>query len=217
MAPSGDEVTYLCRAVSEFFRERVEPADVVWAFAGVRSLHDESDGKDAPEVVTRDYKLVLDEKFGTAPVLTIYGGKITTYRRLAEDALERLSHFLQLHRPFTATVPLPGGDFLWDAIGTRVAQTLRAWPFLSESETWRLVRAYGTRVERVMGDARQRSDIAPFFGPLSAAEVRYLMTYEWARTADDLLWRRSKLGLKLTAAEKEALAQFMATSSASPP
>ena len=143
-------------------------------------------------------------------MLTVYGGKITTYRRLAEDALGKLSHFFQLHRPWTATAPLPGGDFLWDAIGTRVAQTLRAWPFLSEAEAWRLVRAYGTRVERVMGDARKREDIAPFFGPLSAAETRYLMKHEWARTAEDVLWRRSKLGLKLVAAEKEALAQFMA-------
>jgi glycerol-3-phosphate dehydrogenase len=215
VAPSGDEVIYLCRAVSEFFREHVEPEHVVWAFAGVRALYDESKGKDAPEDVTRDYHLVLDERFGTAPVLTVYGGKITTYRRLAEDALGKLSHFFKLHRRWTATAPLPGGDFLWDAIGTRVAQTLRAWPFLSEAEAWRLVRAYGTRVERVMGDAKTREDVAPFFGPLSAAEVRYLMKHEWARTAEDVLWRRSKLGLKLAAAEKEALTQFMAGASAS--
>ena len=143
-------------------------------------------------------------------MLTVYGGKITTYRRLAEDALGKLAHFFQLHRRWTATTPLPGGDFLWDAIETRVAQTLRAWPFLSEAEAWRLVRAYGTRVERVLGDAKRREDIAPFFGPLSAAEVRYLMKHEWARTPDDVLWRRSKLGLKLSKAEKEALAQFMA-------
>jgi glycerol-3-phosphate dehydrogenase len=210
VAPSGDEVIYLCRAVNEFFREHVEPEHVVWAFAGVRALYDESKGKDAPEDVTRDYHLVLDERFGIAPVLTVYGGKITTYRRLAEDALGKLSHFFQLHRRWTATAPLPGGDFLWDAIGTRVAQTLRAWPFLSEAEAWRLVRAYGTRVERVMGDAKTREDVAPFFGPLSAAEARYLMKHEWARTAEDVLWRRSKLGLKLAAAEKEALTQFMA-------
>ena len=210
VAPSGDEVIYLCRAVNEFFRERVEPEHVVWAFAGVRALYDESKGKDAPEDVTRDYHLVLDERFGAAPVLTVYGGKITTYRRLAEDALGKLSHFFQLHRRWTATAPLPGGDFLWDAIGTRVAQTLRAWPFLSEAEAWRLVRAYGTRVERVLGEARTREDVAPFFGPLSAAEVRYLMKHEWARTAEDVLWRRSKLGLKLAAAEKEALTRFMA-------
>ncbi len=217
VAPSGDEVIYLCRAVSEFFRERVDPEQVVWAFAGVRALYDTSEGKDTPEDVTRDYHLDLDEKYGTAPVLTVYGGKITTYRRLAEDALGKLAHFFQLHRSWTGKTPLPGGEFLWDAIETRLAQTMRAWPFLTQPEAWRLVRAYGTRVDRVMGDAKMREDIGPFFGPLSAAEVRYLMKHEWARTAADVLWRRSKLGLKLSAAEKEALAQFMASVSKAPP
>jgi glycerol-3-phosphate dehydrogenase len=91
-----------------------------------------------------------------------------------------------------------------------VAQTLRAWPFLDETEAWRLTRAYGTRVDRVMGTAKQRSDLAPFFGPLSAAEVRYLMTHEWAQQPSDVLWRRGKLGLVLNNSEKEALGQFMA-------
>jgi glycerol-3-phosphate dehydrogenase len=209
VAPSADEVMYLCRAVNGYFRTKVEPEQVAWAFAGVRSLYDESAGRDAPEDVTRDYHLVFDERHGVAPVLTVYGGKITTNRKLAEDALEKMAHFFQLHRRWTATTPLPGGDFLWDAINTRVAQTLRAWPFLQEPEAWRLVRAYGTRVDRVLGPAKLSEDIAPFFGPLSAAEVRYLMKAEWARTADDILWRRSKLGLKLTAGEKELLARFM--------
>jgi glycerol-3-phosphate dehydrogenase len=219
VAPSAEEVLYLCRAVNEFFREPIGPEHVVWAFAGVRALHDTSNGHDAPEDVTRDYHLELDERYGTAPVLTVYGGKITTYRRLAEDALGKLSHFFHLHRGWTAKTPLPGGDFLWDAIETRVAQTLRAWPFLDEAEAWRLVRAYGTRVERVMGDAKRREDAGPWFGPLSAAEVRYLMTHEWARLWDDVLWRRSKLGLALSKAEKDALAQFMLQFSAqsSPP
>jgi glycerol-3-phosphate dehydrogenase len=209
VAPNADEVMYLCRAVNGYFRTKVEPEQVVWAFAGVRSLYDESAGRDAPEDVTRDYHLVFDERHGVAPVLTVYGGKITTHRKLADDALEKMAHFFQLHRRWTATTPLPGGDFLWDAINTRVAQTLRTWPFLKEPEAWRLVRAYGTRVDRVLGPAKQHEDIAPFFGPLSAAEVRYLMKEEWARTADDVLWRRSKLGLKLTAGEKEMLARFM--------
>ena len=210
VAPSADEVIYLCRAVSEFFRERVDPHQVVWAFAGVRSLYDESAGRDAPEDITRDYRLVLDERYAVAPLLTVYGGKITTHRRLAEDALGMVAHFFQLHRRWTATSPLPGGDFRWDAIEARVAQTLRAWPFLNESEAWRLTRAYGTRVERILGSAKRREDVGPFFGSLSAAEVRYLMAHEWARQPDDVLWRRSKLGLKLSNTEKEALAQFMA-------
>jgi glycerol-3-phosphate dehydrogenase len=212
VAPSADEVMYLCRAVKDYFRQPVEPDQVVWAFAGVRSLYDESAGKDAPEDVTRDYHLVLDKRHGVAPLLTVYGGKITTHRRLAEEAVDAIAHFFQARRRWTAKSPLPGGDFLWDAIGTRVAQTLRAWPFLEEPEAWRLVRAYGTRVERVLGQAKRREDIAPFFGPLSAAEARYLMKEEFARTADDILWRRSKLGLKVAPGAKELLARFMVQS-----
>jgi glycerol-3-phosphate dehydrogenase len=209
VAPSAEEVLYLCRAASHYFRQKVEPDQVVWAFAGVRSLYDDGAGK--PEDVTRDYHLTLDEGFRQAPLLTIYGGKITTYRRLAEAALDRLSHFFQLHPPWTAGTPLPGGEFHWDAFDSRVAQTMRTWPFLTESEATRLAHAYGFRVDGVLGQARRREDIAPFFGPLSAAEVRYLVRHEWARNADDVLWRRSKLGLVLNAKEKEALAQFMAS------
>ena len=123
--------------------------------------------------------------------------------------MARLSHFFTLRQPFTATTPLPGGDFLWDAIEARVAQTLRAWPFLEAAEAWRLVRAYGTRVDRILGDSRQRADLGPFFGPLSAAEVRHLMRQEWAQQPDDVLWRRTKLGLVLSADEKIRLAEFM--------
>jgi glycerol-3-phosphate dehydrogenase len=210
VTPSADEVIYLCRVVNAFFRARIEPTDVVWAFAGVRSLYDASGGKDKPEDVTRDYRLVLDKRYGLAPVLTVYGGKITTFRKLAEEALAELSRFFQLHQRWTATTPLPGGGFPWDTIEDQVDRALRVWPFLGEAEASRLIRAYGTRIDRVMGNAKTREDIGPFFGPLGAAEVRYLMEHEWAQTADDVLWRRSKLGLRLAAAEKEALARFMA-------
>jgi glycerol-3-phosphate dehydrogenase len=123
-----------------------------------------------------------------------------------------LSRFFQLGERWTATSPLPGGDFRWDAIGAKVAQALRSWPFLDEAEARRMIGAYGTRLDRVLGDAKRREDLGLFFGPLSAAEVRYLMKHEWARTADDVLWRRSKLGLRLGGGEKEALARFMAQS-----
>jgi glycerol-3-phosphate dehydrogenase len=209
VAPTVHEVAYLCRAVGRFFRAPVQAEHVVWAFAGVRSLYDESAGADAPEDVTRDYHLALDERTGAAPVLTVYGGKITTCRRLAEDALGRLSHLCSLGPAWTATAPLPGGDFAWDALDTQVAEALRVWPFLQESEARRLVGAYGTRLKRFLANAAKREDIEPFFGPLSAAEVRYLMAHEWARTPEDVLWRRSKLGLTLAPAEKEALASFM--------
>jgi glycerol-3-phosphate dehydrogenase len=210
VAPNAEELLYLCRSVSEFFRARVDPDQVVWAFAGVRSLYDDGAGK--PEDVTRDYFLRFDERYRMAPLLTVYGGKITTYRRLAEEALGRIARYIQMRRPWTATTPLPGGDFPWQAVDAGVAQALHAYPFLTDAEARRLVFAYGTRVARVLGDARRRDDITPFFGPLSAAEVRYLMQHEWARTPDDVLWRRSKLGLRVNPAEREALARFIADS-----
>jgi glycerol-3-phosphate dehydrogenase len=208
VAPSSEEVVYLCRSASEFFSERVDPDHVVWAFAGVRSLYD--DGAGRPEDVTRDYKLKVDRRRDYAPLLTVFGGKITTHRRLAEDTLDKLARFLPAPRRWRSTTRLPGGDFRWDEIEDRVARARSTWRFLDEREAWRLFRAYGTRIERMLGDARQREDIGPFFGPLSAAEVRYLMHYEWARNADDVLWRRTKLGLKLAAGEKQALTRFMA-------
>jgi glycerol-3-phosphate dehydrogenase len=212
VAPSADEVMYLCRSVSEYLRESIGPLDVVWAFAGVRSLYDDGAGK--PENVTRDYHLILNEQFSAAPLLTVYGGKITTYRRLAEAAMARLAHFFNRSSAWTATAPLPGGDMLWDGVETHVARAQRTWPFLAETEARRLVRGYGTRLDRVLGTAKTRDELGPWFGELSAAEVRYLMTNEWARTADDVLWRRTKLGLRLSADEKAALARFMTAGAA---
>jgi glycerol-3-phosphate dehydrogenase len=207
VAPSADEVLYLCRAVSEYFRTPITPEQVAWAFAGVRSLYDDGAGK--PEDVTRDYQLMLDERYRLAPLLTIYGGKLTTYRRLAELVLARLARFFRLHAPWTENAPLPGGDFHWDALEALTTHALRTWPFLGEDEARRLTRAYGTRLERVLGSAKSRDELGPWFGALSAAEVRYLMRHEWARTAEDVLWRRSKLGLVLGPQQKEALAAFM--------
>jgi glycerol-3-phosphate dehydrogenase len=207
--PSGEEIDYLCNVANEYFRTQIGAADVVWAYAGVRALYD--DGARKPQDVGRDYTLILDERFGEAPLLTVYGGKITTYRRLAEEALARLSHFFPRSRPWTAASHLPGGDFVYDGVDTLVERTQRTWPFLTADHARRLVRAYGTRVDRVLGKAAKADDLGTRFGAdLTAAEVRYLMTKEWAQTADDVLWRRSKLGLRLTAAEITGLEQFMA-------
>jgi glycerol-3-phosphate dehydrogenase len=208
VAPSGDEIVYLCGVMSEYFRAAVSPADVVWAFAGVRSLYDDGAGK--PQDIGREYTLVLDERFGEAPLLTVYGGKITTYRRLAEDVLDRLAHFFPRSERWTAQRPLPGGDFPHDGVDALVEQTLQRWPFLSDDHARRLTRAYGTRVENVLKDASGIDDLGQRFGAdLTAAEVRYLMDREWARTADDVLWRRSKLGLRLSAAQRDQLEDFM--------
>jgi len=207
--PSHGEIDYLCQVAMDYFRAVVGPADVVWSFAGVRSLYD--DGSKKAKDTTRDYHLVLDEGFRLAPLLTIYGGKITTYRRLAEAALKRMAHFFALRPAWTAKAPLPGGDFAYDAVDAKIAQACRAWPFLSEDHALRLVRAYGTRIDRVLGQAKSLADLGTCFGAdLTEAEVRYLMTEEWAREADDILWRRSKLGLRFHAEQRAALAGYMA-------
>jgi glycerol-3-phosphate dehydrogenase len=207
VAPSADEVAYLCNVANQHFRARIAPADVVWSFAGVRSLHD--DGAKRAQNVSRDYVLTLDER--EAPLLTVYGGKITTYRRLAGQALDRLAHLFQAGPAWTRDSHLPGGEFPWDGIERLVAETRRARPFLSEAQAWRLVRAYGTRVDRVLGPARSLEDLGPCLGAdLTGAEVRYLMEREWAQTEDDVLWRRTKLGLRFSPDERERLAKFMA-------
>ena len=125
--PSGEEIDYLCGVANEYFRAEIGAADVVWAYSGVRSLYD--DGARKAQDIGRDYALLLDERFGEAPMLTVYGGKITTYRRLAEDALARLSHFFTRSRPWTASRPLPGGDFVYDGVDTLVERTQRNWGF----------------------------------------------------------------------------------------
>ena len=145
-----------------------------------------------------------------APLLTVYGGKLTTFRRLAEDALARLAPFFPRVQPWTASSTLPGGDFVYDGFAMLVQSTRRQWPFLRNEHAERLVGAYGTRVEQVLQAAREPQDLGPCFGAdLTAAEVRYLMTKEWAQTADDVLWRRSKLGLRLGQKERAALEHFM--------
>ncbi|HTZ02445.1 MAG TPA: glycerol-3-phosphate dehydrogenase C-terminal domain-containing protein, partial [Xanthobacteraceae bacterium] len=188
----------------------------VWTYAGVRSLYD--DGSRKPQDIGRDYALILDERRGEAPLLTVYGGKITTYRKLAEDALTRLAHFFPRSPPWTAHSPLPGGDFLYDGVETLVERTQRTWRFLTGDHARRLVRAYGTRVDRVLGGAAKLDDLGMRFGAdLTAAEVRYLMTREWALTADDVLWRRSKLGLGFATPQVKLLEDFMASPPAGVP
>ncbi len=209
-APTHEEIDYLCDAINAYFRVGIAAADVVWAYAGVRALYD--DGAGRPQDIGRDYTLMLDKSFGGAPLLTVYGGKLTTFRRLAEDVLARLAHFFPRSRPWTAKAPLPGGDFVFDGVSTLTKTTQQRWPFLAEDHARRLVGAYGTRVDGIIpGGATRIEDLGARFGAdLTAAEVRYLMHKEWAHTADDVLWRRSKLGLRFSAAERAALDGFMA-------
>jgi glycerol-3-phosphate dehydrogenase len=207
--PSGEEIEYLCSIINEYFRTAISSADVVWAYAGVRSLYDDGAGK--PEDIGRDYTLMLDERYGEAPLLTVYGGKITTYRRLAEEAMTKLAHFFPRSKPWTANSPLPGGDFLYDGLSTLVERAQQRWKFLTGPHARRLVAAYGTRIDRVLGSAKNLDDLGMRFGAdLTAAELHYLMTQEWAQAADDVLWRRSKLGLRFSDAQRAELDRFMA-------
>jgi len=209
VAPNAEEINYLCAVVNDHLRAVISPADVVWAFAGVRSLHD--DGADRPQDAMRDYVLVLDEEPAKAALLTVYGGKITTYRRLAEAALDRLAHLVGARPAWTKQSRLPGGDFPIDGVARLVAEARRSWPFLSEAHIRRLVQAYGTRISRILGPAKHIDDLGPRLGAdLTGSEVRYLMDHEWAHTADDVLWRRSKLGLRVSPQEHQQLAKFMA-------
>jgi len=161
--------------------------------------------------------LTLDEHSGEAPLLTVYGGKITTYRRLAEDALGKLAHFFPRSRAWTARSALPGGDFIYDGVHALIARTQRHWPFLAADHARRLVHAYGTRVDEVLKVVQSPADLGMRFGAdLTEVEVRYLMAKEWAQTADDVLWRRTKLGLRFTDAQRAALERFMADRAAAP-
>jgi glycerol-3-phosphate dehydrogenase len=208
---SAEEIKYLCDSVSEYLAKPVSPQDVVWTYSGVRPLYD--DGASEAKAATRDYVFELDLP-GGAPLLSIYGGKITTYRRLAEEALERLSPYLRSAKSregWTAKSPLPGGDMDVSAIPALAAELQRNYPFLEPAHANRLAHAYGTRAARMLGNAKSIGDLGQAFGAtLTESEVRYLMAAEWAVTADDIVWRRSKLGLRLSAAEIAAIDDWIA-------
>jgi len=208
-----DEVAYICQAASEYFIKPVTPEDVVWSYSGVRPLYD--DGATAAQEATRDYVLKLDAPDGAPAALSVFGGKITTYRRLAEAALARLAPHLPAPSGFspgwTAAAHLPGGDFPPNGYAAEVARLQARAPFLPAALARRLVRAYGTRAGEVVGDADSLDAMGPDCGAgLTRAEVRYLQRHEWAQTAADVAWRRSKLGLRMTPAEIGALDRVMA-------
>jgi glycerol-3-phosphate dehydrogenase len=206
---TDEEIKYLCDSVSEYLAKPVKPEDVVWTYAGVRPLYD--DGASEAKAATREYVLELDNP--GAPLLSIYGGKITTHRRLAEEALERLSPYLKGTRAregWTAKAALPGGDMDVSAVAALAAELVRGYPFLTPVHANRLAHAYGTRATKLLGTAKTLADLGQSFGAtLTESEVRYLMSVEWARTAEDVVWRRSKLGLRLSSAEIEVIDAWM--------
>ncbi|MDZ4275774.1 MAG: glycerol-3-phosphate dehydrogenase [Erythrobacter sp.] len=207
---SADEIAYLCAGASEYFRTPITPDDVVWTYSGVRPLVDDGSGR--PEAATRGYRFELDGGGGEAPLLSVFGGKITTYRHLAAEAIERLAPLCPaLDGPeWTHGAPLPGGDFGRDEAQAKAHELAAAYPFIGPQQAARLIRLYGTRAWAILGAATNPADLGEDFGHgLTAAEVDYLIDTEWARTAEDVLWRRTKLGLHFTPEETARLAQYI--------
>ena len=207
---SEEEIAYLCAGANDYFQQAIHPSDVVWSYSGLRPLVDDGSGR--PEGASRGYHFELDHGDGAPPLLSVFGGKITTYRRLAEEAVELLAVELPtLTGPrWTGTAALPGGDFAVTGRGALAAALAARHPFLDLQEATRIASAYGTRASRWLGEAQTRSDLGEDFGGgLSAAEVDYCIDHEWARTADDMLWRRSKLGLRVAPEGAAALERHM--------
>jgi glycerol-3-phosphate dehydrogenase len=208
VAMAASDVAYLCDAANRYFREKIETVDVVRTLSGANMvMNPASSGSQ------RDGAMTFDYRRDKAPLITVFGGDVTTSRLRAEKAVSKLTPFYPMSARWTAKTPLPGGDFAWSRFEHEVDEVRERWRFLGEEQARRLVAAYGTNVKEILGDARERADLGPAFGPeLTGAEVRYLMTREWARFPDDVLWRRSKLGLTMPPADRDALTAFMAAS-----
>ncbi|TDL79714.1 glycerol-3-phosphate dehydrogenase [Palleronia sediminis] len=213
---SAEEKRYLCRFASSYFKKEVTPEDIVWTYSGVRPLYD--DGAKSATAATRDYVLSLDAGPATdgplgsePPILSIFGGKITTYRKLAEQAIAKLAPFFPgLPGDWTAGVALPGGDFEVNGADALAARLREAHPFLDGYWARRLVRAYGTEARQICAGAGTAAEMGrDFGGTLTEAEVRWQMEHEYARRAEDVVWRRTKLGLRMTPEQIDALDRWM--------
>jgi glycerol-3-phosphate dehydrogenase len=207
---SNEEIVYLCRAANRYFARKLAPADVVWSYCGIRPLFD--DGAKNVSKITRDYTLRIDGDEQKAPVISVFGGKITTYRKLAEHAVEAVAPwFPQIKAPWTQRAILPGGDTggqSLDAFTTKLCDDYTALPRpLLQS----LVHRHGSAVYDVLADAKTVDDLGADFGDhLYAREVDYFVTHEWACVTEDILWRRSKAGLNINLHKKQLLTQYMA-------
>lgn len=206
-AISPQETRYLLRVVNAHFRQQLQETDVLWSYAGVRALADDAHGK--AQAASRDYTLDLDQPPGQAPMISVLGGKITTYRRLAEEATDQLCGLLQRpSRPWTAGAALPGGDFADPA--TLAADLHKLYPWLPDTLLRRFCHSYGTLTHELLEGCRSLDDLGRHFGAdLYAREVLYLIQREWVLEPEDLLWRRTKLGLRLRPAEVSVLRDYM--------
>jgi glycerol-3-phosphate dehydrogenase len=203
---SDEEIAYLCAGASEYFKEPITPEDVVWTYAGVRPLVDDGSGR--PEAASRGYRFDVDtDSSGQAPLLSVFGGKITTYRHLAESAVAKLAdYFPQLKgESWTADRPLPGGDYAVSGTASLAAALQSEYPFLNAQTASRIARSYGTCAR----DWLRRDPGIDFGHGLTEAEVDYLIAQEWAQAAEDILWRRTKLGLRLNAEQVRTLQDWL--------
>lgn len=208
---SDGEIRYLCDAASEYFAEPVRREDIVWTYSAVRPLFD--DGASKAQEATRDYVLKVEGTDGDAPLLNIFGGKLTTYRRLAEHAMEKIGDAIGTKgKPWTGGSHLPGGDFDVSGYEAEVMRLVKNYPFLPLDLAARLVRSYGTEAADIVGPAASLAQLGSHFGgTLYEAEVRWLVEHEWARTEQDVLWRRTKQGLRVNEAGVVALERFIAS------
>jgi glycerol-3-phosphate dehydrogenase len=216
---SADEIAYLCRSASEYLKQPISTDQIVWTYSGVRPLYD--DGASKAQAATRDYVLHLDADAGQAPLLSVFGGKITTYRRLAESALAKLGPLLPTaaKRPagWTGTEVLPGGDFPMDGFDAELTRLAQHYPFLPPKMARRLFRAYGTKIHDLLAGAKSLEDLGENFGAdLTAAELRHLARAEWATRAEDVAWRRSKLGLRLSKDDMTRIDAFLTALNVTP-
>jgi glycerol-3-phosphate dehydrogenase len=201
---SADEILYLCSVASRYFRSPVEPSKVVWNYAGVRPLVD--DGSGSADDVTRDFTIDVEGRKNEPPLVSVLGGKLTTYRRLAEAVLAKLSKRFVMRERWTADEPLPGGDIGERGVAGLIAEIMERHPYVAEPLARRLAYSYGTRAWKIVGATSKASDLGlRLVGNMHQVELDYLRNEEWARTPEDVLWRRTKLGLVAGPAEMASL------------
>jgi glycerol-3-phosphate dehydrogenase len=206
---SDDEVDYLLELANAYLAKPLQRSDVVWTYSGVRPLYD--DGSSDPSAITRDYEFECDGVPGQPVLLSVYGGKITTYRKLAEAALAELAPWLPpMKRAWTAGPALPGGDLPGTNRAAFLASLIARYPAIPGEVLRPLARRHGSNVPRVLGDAKRVADLGePFGAGLYAREIDYLVDHEWAREPEDVLWRRTKCGLPMTPAERERASAYV--------
>ena len=206
---SDEEIAYLCESVNTYFHRPITPADVVWTYSAVRPLFD--DGKTEAKAATRDYYLQTEAGNGQPPLINIFGGKITTYRKLAEEVMEEVArHLSPSSTSWTGATPLPGGDFPFNGYAQQVADLVRDYPFVTSRHARRLIRLYGTIARQILSNAKSYDDLGRCFGSdLFEAEILYQVDREWVVRAEDVLWRRTKEGLRVSREEVEELDRYL--------